>query len=59
MKAIVTEVFIDKFDGTEYSTGTVIEVDADRCADLEARGLAKAIETVAESKAASKKKRTK
>lgn len=44
MKALVTKVFIDKISGMQQDKDTILEVTAERLAELEAHGVAIALE---------------
>lgn len=44
MKAIVTEIFKDKFTKELYKVGTEVDFDEDRIKDLSERNLVKVVE---------------
>lgn len=44
MKAVVTEVFQDKFTNELHEVGATVDFDNARIADLEKRGLVKVLE---------------
>lgn len=57
MKISVKTVFVDKYTGTQYRVGDVVEIaDADRVKDIVARGLAEVVETETPAPKKSKKK---